>query len=72
MSNHKILFGSAEYECGLCAKRFPLYYHNRRLTESGRSYLGDRGRYNFAGAKANFHRHVNKCEKLAHAQEGGK
>lgn len=66
MKKHKVCFGSAEFECGICGKRFPLYYRNKRKQERGgpfSDYWGDRGRYNFRGAKANFLRHIQACEK---------
>ena len=54
---HKCLPFSAEFECGCCGRKFPMYYRNK-----GDSYWGDRGRYNFSGAKANFNRHTKACE----------
>lgn len=66
---HKEFIFSAEFECGCCGKRFPMYYRNKQLPEIyHRDYWGNRGRYNFRGARANFNRHIKACEK-AH-QEG--
>ena len=55
-SYHKTCLGTAEFECGVCKKRFPLYYINKRD-----SYWGNRGRYNFRGARANFNKHTRAC-----------
>jgi len=58
MVEHKIWFMKAEFECGFCHKMFPMYYTNK-----GNSYYGDRGRYNWRGAQANFNKHTKCCEK---------
>ena len=46
------------WQCKYCKKLFPYYYVNK-----GSSYLGDRGRYNFRAAKANFLKHEKACYK---------
>lgn len=56
--NHKEYIFAAEFECGCCKKRFPMYYVNK-----GKTYWGNRGRYNFRGAKANFLKHIKACER---------
>jgi len=60
---HKEFTLVAEFECGCCKRRFPMYYINK-----GDSYWGNRGRYNFRGARANFNRHTKACEKAHNKQ----
>lgn len=55
---HKDFFFDAKFQCGICNKKFPKFYYNK-----GNSYWGDRGRYNFRGAVANFNRHTKSCGK---------
>ena len=47
-----------DFKCQICGKVLPRFYVNK-----GRSYWGNRGRYNFAGAKANALRHLKACER---------
>ena len=44
-----------DYQCRWCKRWFPIFYENK-----GKSYWGDRGRYNFRGATANFKKHPNQ------------
>jgi len=48
-----------QFECKLCGRRFPMFYGNK-----GTFYWGDRGRYNFRGAKANLLKHIRACMKV--------
>ncbi len=50
--------GTASRECPLCERHFPVYYENK-----GHEYYGDRGRYNFRGAMANFRKHIRACRR---------
>ena len=52
------MYFSGKFECPICLKHFPFFYLNHRA-----DYWGDRGRYNFRGAKANFIRHIVFCCK---------
>ena len=53
-----------DFKCWVCGRTFPRYYVNK-----GDNYWGNRGRYNFRGAKANALRHVRACEKRKHREE---
>lgn len=60
---HKVeIFGNS-FICGFCGKRLPYYYRSKE-NNATHGYYGNRGRYNFRGAKANFLRHIKKCEKV--------
>jgi hypothetical protein len=59
---HKQFLFAGEFECGYCHKRFPMFYLNK-----GKTYWGNRGRYNFRGAMANFIRHIRVCKKKYNA-----
>lgn len=50
--------GLMDFKCEHCGRILPCYYVNK-----GDSYWGNRGRYNFQGAKANALRHLRACEK---------
>jgi hypothetical protein len=52
-----------DYICDYCDKEFPRAYTNKGGNGKIQVvYWGNRGRYNFRGAKANFLKHRKSCK----------
>lgn len=61
---YKIDFLKGNYICAKCRKEIKIAPRNHHLEDTSNiGYLGDRGRYNFRGAKANLYRHLKACYK---------